>query len=226
MLNKLRFPSYRSKFLQETPNLRPRACIIEMGYSFHLRSHQLPNRIQKAFDVAMRAGRRTMMKMIILVASILTGLALPVPAHALDLNAPIDLMRCQHALDSFEQAMNNYMAAKFGLDRAIQLLGSARFASSVGKMKIDLASRQAQAEAALSQYIESIGPAYGAVSLVNANCDAVAVRQTAHVSPTAQFKARVDENISKLLHGGVDKLADEQMADIKEMFDNMKARQK
>jgi hypothetical protein len=167
-----------------------------------------------------------MMKMIIRVAAIVTGLALPLPAQALDTNARVDVAHCQHALDGFKRALSDYGAAKFGLDRAIQLLGSARYASRVGKMKIDLASRQAQAEAALSPYIHSIGPAYGAVWLVNASCEAEELRQLPYVSSVDQFKKRVDENISKLVHGGVDKLADEQMADIKEMFDEMKARQK
>jgi hypothetical protein len=166
------------------------------------------------------------MKMITLVASFLTVLSLAVPAHAVGLNAPADPMRCQHALDSFERAVDNFTAAKFAVDRAAQLLGSARYASGVGKMKIDLASRQADAEATLSPYIESIGSAYGAIALLNTSCSADAVKQRPHLPPTVQFKKKLDENITELLGGGVDKRADDQMADIKKMFDDMKARQK
>ncbi|ATU91015.1 hypothetical protein [Phyllobacterium zundukense] len=166
------------------------------------------------------------MKMIALLAPILTGLSLPVPTNALDVNAPVDPARCQHALDGFDRAVNNYTAAKFALDRAIQLLGSARYASRVGKMKIDLASRQDDVDAALSPYIESIGPAYGAVVLLNASCSTDAVKQMGQMLPDARFEKKVDEYISKFLRGGADKFADDQMADIKKMFDDMKARQK
>lgn len=166
------------------------------------------------------------MRMLIIAASIITGLSLPIPTQALDLNASADLTRCQHALDTFERAVNNYMAAKFALDRATQLLASARYASRVMKLEIDLASREADAKAALSPYIVSIGPAYGAVELMNASCSADAVKQVHQRLPPAQFKRKMDANIAELLRSGVDKLADDQMADIKKMFDDMKARQK
>ena len=158
------------------------------------------------------------MKTIILAALSLAGLPFMTPLHALDLNAPIDPARCQHALDRFERARHNFAAAKFALDRAIQLLGSARFASRVG-MNIDLASRQTDVDAALSPYIESIGPAYGAIELLNANCNADAVKQMVRVPSSAKFKDKVDENISNLFGAGADKLADDQMTDIKRLFE-------
>jgi hypothetical protein len=165
------------------------------------------------------------MKMITPVALTLIGLSLLAPSHALDLNAPIDPARCQHALDRFERARHNFAAAKFALDRAIQLLGSARFASGVG-MNIDLASRQSDVDAALSPYVESIGPAYGAIELLNVNCNADAVKQMVRVPASAKFKEKVDENISNLFGAGTDQLADDQMADIKRLFDSMKAGRK
>ncbi|HMF69290.1 MAG TPA: hypothetical protein VK602_16965 [Phyllobacterium sp.] len=142
-------------------------------------------------------------------------------AQQTDSRAPVNQPTCSEALNKLAGAISDYKGAKFALDRAIQLLGSARYSSRIGKMKLNMASRQVDVDAATASYVGSIGPAYGAVALVIANCSDDLVKV-----PGIRFMKKVDVDVSKFLSGGADKLADDQMADIKKMFDEMKARNK
>ncbi|CAN7464482.1 hypothetical protein LJR231_003119 [Phyllobacterium sp. LjRoot231] len=142
-------------------------------------------------------------------------------AEQTDPGVPTNQTMCSDAQNKLAGAVKNYKGAKFALDRAIQLLGSARYSSRIGKMKLDMASRQADVDAATASYVGSIGPAYGAVALVNVSCSDDLIKV-----PGIQFLKRVDLDVSKFLASGADKLADDQMADIKKMFDEMKERHK
>jgi len=144
-------------------------------------------------------------------------------AHAqqTDPKVPIDQKACSDGLSRLNGAINDYKGAKFALDRAIQLLGSARYSSRIGKMKLDMASRQMDAEVAINAYAGSIGPAYGAVALVNASCSDDAVKVAG-----VRFMKKVDVDVARFLSPGADKMADDLMADIKKVFDEPNARQK
>lgn len=162
---------------------------------------------------------RTLCHTAVLMISLGATLSLS-QAQQADPGSPGDPTKCREGLNSFDDAVSDYKGAKFALDRAIQLLGSARFSSRVGKMNIDLASRQADANTAAISYAGSLGPAYGAVALLNASCSGDELK------PAMRFLRKINADVSKLVSSSVDKLADDQMADIKKLFDAMKARQK
>lgn len=142
-------------------------------------------------------------------------------AQKTDLNALIDQSACNDAISRFESVMKEYKRAKFALDRATQLLASARYSSRVGKMNIDLASRQADMVAATSSYVESIGPAYVMTAILNVDCSNDEAKKSGIL-----LLGKINLDVNKFLSEGVDKLADDQMADIKRMFDGVKSRQK
>ncbi len=142
------------------------------------------------------------------------------PAHPQQSN-PASPMDCSDAMNRLAPVMVAYNRAKFALDRAIQLLASARFSSMVGMMNIDLASRQADADAAIAAYAGAIGPAYGALALLDASC-----RDDAARLPVSRFARKLDGDVLRFLSSSVDKLADDQMEDIKKVFGGMKTRQK
>lgn len=149
------------------------------------------------------------------------GIATPAHPQQSDPAMPARPMDCSDAMNRLAPAIDDYKRAKFALDRAIQLLASARFSSRVGMMNIDLASRQAAADAAIAAYAGAIGPAYGALALLDASC-----RDDAARLPVSRFARKLDGDVSTFLSGGVDKLADDQMEDIKKVFGGMKTPQK
>ncbi|MDR6631976.1 hypothetical protein J2X72_000747 [Phyllobacterium sp. 1468] len=159
----------------------------------------------------MRTLRIAAMSMVLVVATSLSY------AEQTDPVVPTNQTRCSDAQNKLAGAVKDYKGAKFALDRAIQLLGSARYSSRIGKMNLDMASRQADADAATTSYVGSIGPAYGAVALINVSCSDNSIR-----APGMRFLKSVDLDVAKFLAGAADKLADDQMADIKKMFDEMK----
>ncbi len=151
--------------------------------------------------------------------AVLAGLPLPA-AHAQESGAK---RPCDQALAAYDDASHNYEAAKFAIDRATQLLASARYSSRVGKMNIDLLGRENDVTTALHPYVAAIGPAYAAIASLRETCGAdAALKQMSRLQRSAQFKLKVDDDISELLRIGIDRLADDQMADIKKMFDSMK----
>lgn len=131
---------------------------------------------------------------------------------------PVLAQTCEQATATYEAAVDDYLGAKFALDRATQLLASARYASIVGKMKINIALQETDVARALPGYIASLGPTYAAIDSIDAACS-TDVLATQHRLP-AQFKQRIDDDLASLLQGGVDKLANDQMADTKSMFDS------
>ncbi len=145
------------------------------------------------------------------------------PAHPQQSNPamPATPGGCNDALNRLAVVIDDYNRAKFALDRAIQLLASARFSSGVGMMNIDLAGRQADADVAIAAYAGAIGPAYGALALLDASC-----RDDAARLPGSRFARKLDGDVLRFLSSSVDKLADDQMADIKKVFGGMKTRQK
>lgn len=88
-------------------------------------------------------------------------------------------------------------------------------------MNIDLASRQADVTVATASYVESIGPAYSSVAALNADCGQDVFKESGVI-----FTEKLNLDITRFISEGVDKLADEQMADIKKVFGDMKSRQK
>lgn len=129
---------------------------------------------------------------------------------------PANPMSCNDARVRLGPIMDDYKRTKFALDRAIQLLASARFSSRVGMMNIDLASRQADADAAIAAYIGAIGPAFGALTLVEASCGDDAAQL-----PSRRFAGQLNGDVSRFLSRSVEKLADDQMEDIKKVFGGM-----
>lgn len=142
-------------------------------------------------------------------------------AQETDLNALIGQSACRAAISRFESVAKEYKRAKFSLDRATQLLASARYSSIVGKMKIDLASRQGDLVAAASSYVESLGPAYVMAATLTVDCSNDETRKSG-----VRLVERINLDVNKFLSEGVDKLANDQMADIKKLFDGVKSRQK
>lgn len=142
-------------------------------------------------------------------------------AQKTDLNPLIDQSACKAAISRFESVTKEYKRAKFTLDRATQLLASARYSSRVGKMNIDLASRQADMVAATSSYVESLGPAYVTAATLTVDCSNDKTKKSG-----IRLVGKINLDVNKFLSEGVDKLADDQMADIKKLFDGVKSRQK
>ncbi|HAO2891941.1 TPA: hypothetical protein IHM15_004543 [Escherichia coli] len=142
-------------------------------------------------------------------------------AQNTDPSAPTAAPVCSDLIKRLESAIKEYKRAKFSLDRATQLMASARYSSRIGKMNIDLASRQADVTVATASYVESIGPAYSSVAALNADCGQDAFKESG-----IRFTVMLNLDITRFISEGVDKLADEQMADIKKVFGDMKSRQK
>lgn len=71
---------------------------------------------------------------------------------------PVLAQTCERATATYEAAVDDYLGAKFALDRATQLLASARYASIIGKMKINIALQETDVARALPGYIASLGP--------------------------------------------------------------------
>ena len=156
----------------------------------------------------------------------LAGLAAaPVLAEEVGAQSPAGGEACWQAIRAYESASNAYIDAKFDLDRATQLMASARYSSIVGKMKINMAVRESDIAKAIPAYIAAIGPAHAAVASIEAACPAKAITAP-QLLRAAKFKERLNADLALYLGRGVDKLVDDQMADTKRMFDGMKARQK
>ena len=157
----------------------------------------------------------------------LAGLTtLPALAQQADKNDSESSDGCRQAIESYARATHDYLAAKFALDRATQLLASARYSSMVGMMKIDMAIRESDVASAIPKYIAAIAPAYAAISVLKTACPTNAITVAHQLPNEAKLKNRLDEDLTLFLERGIDRLADDQMTDIKTMFDNMKARQR
>lgn len=148
------------------------------------------------------------------------AMAETVQAQKTDLDV-LDQAACKAAISRFESGVKEYKRAKFTLDRTTQLLASARYSSRVGKMNIDLASRQADLAAATSSYVGSLGPVYVMAANLTVDCSNDDTRKS-----RIRLVEKINLDVNKFLSEGVDKLADDQMADIKKLFDDMKSRQK
>lgn len=88
-------------------------------------------------------------------------------------------------------------------------------------MDIDLAGPEAEADGAIAAYARSIGPAFGAIALVNASCRDGAAKLAGN-----RFGAKLDRDVATLLSGSADRLVDDQVKDIENVFSRMKVQQK
>lgn len=153
------------------------------------------------------------------VAAIKLG-AVPALAQRADVDPATNGETCGRAMGAYALGVQDYLDAKFALDRAIQLLASARYSSIVGKMKINVARQESDLAHALPRYVATLGPAYAAIASMDTNCSINAITPPRRLPSTARFKQRLDGDLSLLLRSGVDRLADDQMADTKKMFDD------
>ncbi|MBZ9653940.1 hypothetical protein [Phyllobacterium lublinensis] len=145
-----------------------------------------------------------------------------IPVHAQQSDPPpMPVAGCSYAMSRLAPAIDDYRRTKFALDRAVQLLASARYSSRVGRMDIDLAGPEAEADGAIAAYARSIGPAFGAIALVNASCRDGAAKLAGN-----RFGAKLDRDVATLLSGSADRLVDDQVKDIENVFSRMKVQQK
>lgn len=152
--------------------------------------------------------------------------ALPALAQQAETNRSLSSDACREAIKSYARATHDYLAAKFALDRATQLLASARYSSIVGKMKINMVIRESEVATALPRYAAAIGEAYAAIATLKAVCPSDALPSVSRLPSSSKLKERLDKDLVLFVGRGVDRLADDQMSDIRKMFDDMKSRQK